>query len=282
MTPRRCCIDSPNLSLDVPFAKQRPPNPGWDPGDDCRVKGLTLERTTLYTMTMVREQSLGIVESELPDVTDDNLSSATARAFLNNAAHLEPAKRRLVATELAVRLWLKMLSVSCTYYPEFESTLRLYFSQETDPEEQLRTIVTSTRLALDVERLYHKFLCGMFSASRKTRYEFYQEMLIEVGLQMDLYDVEFGEKAMQFHEMAAKSIHEEHLLVFYSTGLLIKVYTAVNSKCKLPMAESELEKVYEYFERATPLDAVFVTYATDDGYFKSRIEEGFYPEVKKL
>ncbi len=230
---------------------------------------------------MVREQSLGIIQSELPDVTEDNLSTVTARIFLSSAAHLEPRRRQLVATELAVCLWLKSLSMSCKYYPEFESVLRLHFSQETNAEEQLRIIRTPASIAADVESLYCKYLCGMFAASKKkTRHDFYQDMLIEAGLQMDFYDAEFGERAMKFSEAAAKSIHEEHLLVFYSTGLLIKAYTAVNPKCSLPMDDSELDKICKHFEEAMPLDAVFVKYATDDGYFKSRIVEGFYPEVK--
>ncbi len=233
-------------------------------------------------MTMTREQSLDIIQSELPDVTEDNLSSFTARAVLNNAAHLEPGKRRLVATGLAVRLWLKMLSVSYTYYPEFESVLWLHFSEETNPEEQLRTITTLVVIAADVERLYCRYLCGMFAASMKKRHDFYQGMLIEAGLQMSLYEAEFGERAMRFYESATKSIHKEHLLAFYSAGLLVKAYVTVHPKCSLPIADSELESIYEHFEEAMPLEAVFVNYAMDDGYFKSRVGEGFYPEVKEL
>ncbi len=80
-------------------------------------KGCTLERTTLYTMAMVREPSLGIRQLALDDATEDTLSSVTARALFNKAAHLEPGKRRLVATELAVRLWPRSLSTSRTTIP---------------------------------------------------------------------------------------------------------------------------------------------------------------------
>ncbi len=254
---------------------------GHGPGHKALAANVdTSERATLCAMTMTREQSLSAIQSEKLEVPSGDLTSITARAFLNRASHLEASKRRLVAMELAMRLWLGLLARWGPYYVDFESVLWLHFSQNVSPEDQIRTIPTSAGIGVDVEGLYHMFLREMFVASGKTRHQFYQDMLLEVGIQMKLTDAEFGEKAMQFYERVAESVHAEHLLVFYSVGLLIRAYMAMDHKCSLPIADEELEKIYRHFERAIPLGAAFIEYAADDAHFNSEIKAGFYPKAK--
>ncbi len=75
-------------------------------------------------MTMTREQSLSVVQSERLDIPGrDSLSSIMACMILESIADLEARKRRLIAAELAVRLWLESLALSGPYYADFENAL---------------------------------------------------------------------------------------------------------------------------------------------------------------
>ncbi len=79
---------------------------------------------------------------------------------------------------------------------------------------------------------------------------------------MKLNDAEFGEQAMRLYERVAESVYADHLLVFYSVGLLTKACMSVNRDRSFPMADSELEKMFKHFERAIPLGAAFIRYAS--------------------
>ncbi len=226
-------------------------------------------------MTMTREQLLSVIQSERLEVPNGNLNCGTAHVFLNRIKHLEAGKRRLVATELAMRLWLEALASGGPYYVEFESVLWLHFSEDVDPEDRIRSISTSAGISVDVEGLYHTFLRGMFVASGKTRHQFYQDMLLEVGIQINLTDAEFGEEAVRFYERVAESVHAEHLLVFYSVGLLIKACMSIDRDRSLPMADSELEKIFRHFERAIPLGAAFIRYASSKDLAKEAVQKLF-------
>ncbi len=226
-------------------------------------------------MAETREQALEVIACESLSLPSGSATRLMTRAFLNRIKHLEASKRRLVTAELAMRLWLGSLSSSGPYYVDFESVLWLHFSQNLSPEDQIRTIPTSAGIGVDVEGLYHMFLREMFVASGKTRHQFYQDMLLEVGIQMKLTDAEFGEKAMQFYERVAESVHAEHLLVFYSVGLLIRAYMAMDRKFSLPVADGELERIYRHFEKAIPLEKAFVEYASEKSLINEAVQKLF-------
>ncbi len=88
-------------------------------------------------------------------------------------------------------------------------------------------------------------------------------------------DVGLDEMAMQLYGRAAESIHVEHLLVLYSTGLPIKAVMAVDHRCRLPMADSELEKMYKHFEWETPLGVAFTKYTSSRSLANETIRKLF-------
>ncbi len=92
---------------------------------------------------------------------------------------------------------------------------------------------------------------------------------------MELCEAEFGERAMQFYEKVNLSVHKEYLLVFYSTGLLIRAYTADSNRYNRPISNAELEKVHRYFEEAMPLEATFAEYAYSEYAISKMLNEFF-------
>ncbi len=140
---------------------------------------------------------MAVIQGERLDIpSEDGLSSTTACTILESIGNFEAGKKQPIAAELAVRLWLRSLALSGSYYADFEGSLWRHFSQDVSPESQLYTLTTSTRISANVEGLYSKYLPEMFVASRRTRYDFYQSMLIEAGLKMELRDADFGERAL--------------------------------------------------------------------------------------
>ncbi len=226
-------------------------------------------------MEATREKALEAIACENLSLPNSNATSLVTRAFLSKVRHIEASKRQLVTTELAMRLWLGALSSGGPYYAEFESVLWLHFSQDGHAEGPIRYISTFETISTDVVNLYRAHLRGMFVASGKTRDQLYQDMLLEVSTQMKLTDAEFGDEAMRFYQGVAKSVHAEHLLVFYSTGLLIKAYIAMNRKCSLPIADGELEKIYRHFEKAIPLERAFVEYASENSLINEAVQKLF-------
>ncbi len=70
------------------------------------------------------------------------------------------------------------------------------------------------------KKVYFDFLRGMFTASEKTRSELYRSSPLEANIEPELNGAEFGNGIKVFYSGAIKSVHKEHLLVFYSAGLL--------------------------------------------------------------
>ncbi len=119
----------------------------------------------------------------------------------------------------------------------------------------------------------------MFAKSGKQRKDFYREMLVEVGLCIDLSEVEFGEKAMRFYDEVMDSLHRDHLLVFYSVGLLLSVLLARSSGSSAQLADDNLEVIYQYFENSLPLGGKFLKYAKDDTFFKCSLDGGRLSQI---
>lgn len=67
-------------------------------------------------MTMTRKQSLSAMQSEkLAVPSRDNLSRSAARGLLDAIRSVGEKKRRLIAAELAMRLWLRSLTLEGPY-----------------------------------------------------------------------------------------------------------------------------------------------------------------------
>lgn len=107
----------------------------------------------------------------------------------------------------------------------------------------------------------------MFSKSKKTRNAFYDDMLVEAGIERALGCFDFGESAIAFWDMATKSVHCDHLLVYYAVELYLKAYEAVNPK-DIPIPDEKLETLYRHFEAKIPFHHLFEKYTKDDSYFK--------------
>ncbi len=129
-----------------------------------------------------------------------------------------------------------------------------------------------------VRQLYCEFLQGMFAASGKTRKKFYRDMLAEVEIEPNLLSVEYSDQARAFYGRILGSVHKDHLLVFYSVGLLLKTMKMAYRK-DTPFPKKELEVLYNYFEENLPLRGKFLRYSRDDSFFISGIEKGTLSEL---
>lgn len=212
------------------------------------------------------------------DIADVNLTHRKLREALKAAERLEPSERRLVAVELATRAWLKRLTLMDQIYPDFESFLWEHFSKKSNPSDYVIASMDALTADTDAIGIYCTFLRSMFAASGKTRSEFYRDMLVEAGIDMELSDAVFGEKAIEFYEKTVDSIHREHLLVFYSTGLLLRALATYYKDSSL-ITRKELRVMYGYFEDNFPLCGKFRSYTKDDTFFKSGIKGRCIPEL---
>ncbi len=222
-------------------------------------------------MMEARAEAAEIAERVNIDLTKDNLNYKGARETLEAAAKLETRERELVVVELATRLWHKYLILAHhTPYPEFEGFLWEYFSKKSGLEDYLQKSMNTYKVGDEATGTYAEFLRGMFLASGKTRVEFYKDILAKAGLSMELDEATFGEKALAFKDKLFGTLHREHLLVFYSTGLLLKALRA-NYGSHVFMTTLEYEEVYRYFEGNLPLATKFRSYAKDDDFLSSGI-----------
>ncbi len=142
--------------------------------------------------------------------------------------------------------------------------MQLY--EENDIEAKLRSILNIEKIVKEALENYHGYIRGMFASSKKTRDDFYDEMLIEAGIEKDLGCFDFGKKALDFWYKATASVHREHLLVHYAVELYPKAYGAVNPK-NIPASDERLEMIYKHFEGQISFATVFEKYTKDDSYF---------------
>ncbi len=194
------------------------------------------------------------------------------------AEELGPSQGQPVLAELATRLWLRPLAWKGPYYPEFEAFLWARLVDRSDLEEHIRSVMIGEGLEASVWQLYFEFLQGMFAASGKTRSKFYRDMLAEVGIEPNLLSVEYGDQARAFYRKVVGSVHMDHLLVFYSVGLLLKTMKMAYRK-DTPFPKKELEVLYNYFEENLPLGGKFLDYSKNDSFFISGIERGTLSEL---
>ncbi len=223
---------------------------------------------------VARAEAAEAVKSANVDIAGGVLTDLRICKALQKARQLGPSQRQLVLIELAMRLWLEPLAWRGSYYHAFETFLWSYFAGKNDLGECIAKLTDYDRFGADAVRLYCEFLRKMFAASGKTRDEFYCDMLADAGIAVDFHNVEFGAAAEEFHAKAMASVHREHLLVFYSTGLLSKTLLDGYRKDGTALEEEELEVLYGYFEENFPLGSKFLNYAGDASLFKAGIKSG--------
>lgn len=226
---------------------------------------------------VTRTEAAQVVKRANIEIATADLDRRKVREALKAAEKLEPNERHLVAVELATRIWLKHLKDEALY-SEFEGFIWAYFSGKNRLEDHIRETMDLHNVGADALKIYCDLLRGMFTASGKTRNNFYGDMLVEEGIQMGPNDFVFGEGAMEFHEKIIYSVHKEHLLVFYSTRLLLKAFSAYY-KGKNVVTKKMLKEIYMYFEENLPLSGKFSSYTIDDSFFKSGIESKCLPKL---
>ncbi len=230
-------------------------------------------------MMVAREEAVEAARRANVDLADGDLSAAKVCGALRMAEELEPSQGQPIIAELATRLWLRPLAWKGPYYPEFEAFLWARLVDRSDLEEHIRSVMIGEGLEASVWQLYCEFLQGMFAASGKTRSKFYSDMLAEVGIRLGLMDVEYGDKAEAFYEKVMSSVHRDHLLVFYSVGLLLKTIMAGYPKDAPLPKRKVLEALYSYFEKNLPIRGKFLNYSKNDSFFKAGVKSGTLSEL---
>ncbi len=223
-------------------------------------------------MMVTRAEAVEAIRSTSLGIADGDLSGKKVYEALNMADHLEPSKRQPILMELAMRLWLRKLLFDRKVYPEFEGFLWAHFAGKDDLKSYVLKAMDEEEVGASAMAVYCSYLRGMFAASGKTRSEFYRTMFAEAGIRLELSGTEFGDSARAFYRMADKSVHKEHLLVFYSVGLLLKVFKARHPGSDASATEEEIETMYRYFERNFPLGAKFVSSTKNDVIFKLSLD----------
>lgn len=231
-------------------------------------------------MTLAREQAIQAMRSFDLDISVPGLSMADAIQAITIARRLESKQRKLVFTELATRAWLVSRPLGGPIYPEFENMLWEYLLRHENVEEKVLASLSDNRANKDVDALYSNYLKGMFAASGKKRLEFYNEMLTEAGISVDLEDVEFGDEAVNFFLRVANSMHREHLLVYYSAGLVSRLSAPSDPTMNEAMGEEKLDAICRYFENGMPLEDHFLEYSKDDIFLRCSLLEGHLSKIK--
>ncbi len=238
---------------------------------------MTLQRSE--TMPLTRQQSLQLLQDANVELPTIDIGGTTLRSFLCRAESLAPSERQLAFAETATRSCIQLLESLITLYPAFEEELWLSFSTAESLKSVMGSLLRPTTKVEYAMSKYHEYLRAMFKKSGKTRSQFYDEMLLEASIAIELGSIDFGPSASAFQEEALMSLHAEHLLVFYSVELFLKAYMAAHPK-DTPMSDEKIEQVYRHFEAAIPLTEAFEEYAKEDGLFKFSAARRVLPLIK--
>ncbi len=228
--------------------------------------------------TLTREHSLQAIESASLEVPGRGLTRATMEDFFESASQLDPNQRQLGLAEAATRTLLNFLEAKRPLYPEFESLVWQQFLKSDNLEAEIDSLLNSQERLNSVPREYYDFVRGMFGKSGKTRHEFYRAMLSEAAFAAMFDGISFGEAAISFLKKTKKSVHQEHLLVFYSVELLIRAYAAAYPGSS-PISDERLETFYQHFEAAIPLPAKFERYTKEDTLFLYSARHWLLPAI---
>ncbi len=216
---------------------------------------------------MTRELSKQALQRVGIEMHGGHVDRATVGKLLSDVEPLEMSEKQLVLAEAATLICIDSLKSMGPLYKGFEDHVWMTLSRTADLESLVDSFKSPTKRTMYTESLYYDFLKGMFARSARTRHEFYYEMLTEAGISIAFDSIEFGESAASFHEKAALSMHTEHLLVFYSVELFLKVHMELYPRDS-PITEDRLEPFYRHFEQAFPLFGKFDEYTRSDELFK--------------
>ncbi len=191
---------------------------------------------------------------------------------------LEPSQRQLCLAEAATRTFMSFLLTRHPLYPDFEEIVWQQFLSSKDLKDEIESLLTAQKHFIAVPNKYYDFVRGMFERSRKSRHEFYDDILSEARAEVDSEDISFGAAAMTFKKRTATSVHQENLLVFYSVELLIRAHATAHPRGS-PISDARLETFYKHFEAAIPLAAKFEKYAKDDSLFLYSARHWLLPSI---
>ncbi len=211
-------------------------------------------------------------------LADDDVRRGAVIKFLNQLKHLKAAQRQLIAAEFATRLWMRSLDFLRPLYDQFEDELWMQLAGEANLDKLIIDLALNHKVLVDARTRYYVYIQTMFKRSKKSREEFYNEMLVEAGVEIELGEVDFGEKAVAFGGKTIESVHQEHLLVWYSARLLLKAHRTIYPTHR-PISESALEILYKHFEDAIPLCGKFRQYSSSISHFEPDVRLRLLPSL---
>ncbi len=229
-------------------------------------------------MPLTRQQSLQLLQDANIELPTGDIGDTTLHSFLLRAESLTPSERKLAFAETATRSCIQLLESLITLYSAFEEELWASLSTAQNLEGVMNSLLRPIAKVEYAMSKYHDYLRGMFARSGKTRSQFYDELLLEANIAIELGSIDFGPSARAFQRRALMSIHAEHLLVFYSVELFLKAYMAAHPRDS-PMSDEKIEQVYRHFEAAIPLTDTFEKYAKEDNLFKFSAARRVLPSI---
>ncbi len=229
-------------------------------------------------MAPKREHSLKAIENAGLEIKDSGLNRVTQLELFEHVGQLEPKQKQLCLAEAATRTFLNYLTSIRPLYPEFEDLIWQQFLSASDLQGEIESLLKAQKHFIAVPNKYYNFLRGMFEKSGKSRHNFYNDMLSEDKIEIGPEDIAFGSAAVAFAKRAMLSVHEEHLLVFYSVELLIRAHVTAHPRGS-PMSRERLETFYRHFEAAIPLAEKFEKYTKDSSLFLYNAEHWLLPSI---
>ncbi len=225
-----------------------------------------------------RELAIQLLKREGIDLYDGGLGNTALGSLTNKTESLSDDDKQFALAEAMTKMCMYSLKLMSPLYPEFEDELWSAFSKMGDLESQMLSFGDLVRRTSYATAQYYAFLQGMFAKSGKTRHQFYQDMLAEAGIEIGFDSIEFGQTAIAFKKQAVASVHGEHLLVFYSVELFLRVYISLHPRDS-PLADGNVEVFYRHFEAAIPLALKFERYTKDEGLFKFSASHKILPSI---
>ncbi len=237
---------------------------------------MTPQRSVRAPLT--RKQSVKAMKDAKIVLTDGDVCFAGAIKLMASLGHLKATQRHLIVAEFATRLWMRTLNPLGTLHSQFEEDLWIQLSKEADLEKLVGSLARNEIVFDDARKRYYAYIQGMFQRSEKSREEFYNEMLAEAGVNIELGEVDFGERAAAFGDRTMGSLHQEHLLVWYSARLLLKARKTIHPTCP-QITEGVLEALYKHFEDAIPLRGKFYRYSASIAHFEPDVKLWLLPSL---
>ncbi len=205
-------------------------------------------------------------DMEGSDAMDADVKIDQLKASLSRLDRTMPSQKERIIVEAATSTWLTSIFHLSPLYEGFEHALRLAFSKMANLESHMFECLDQNRATEDARTRYYDYVRSMFGKSGKMRREFYDEMLADAQIKVEQDGVSSGAVAVIFQKEASRSVHREHLIVFYSVELYLKAYRTANPWSP-SLSAKRLEELYEHFESEIPILDKFSRYAADQDFF---------------